>query len=287
MRNIMKRVKTGINISLLFIIAMLACACQPTPERTPVVYGGDLEEKLEGSPAPAGAYDAPASWQETLDMAGSDTKIEIDAAIRVPDVTAFPVYKVKPAAFDDARIESLVSYFAKGRDVFTVPEATKAELEAQLILAKKDNEEEWAAELEAMIAAAPETVEAEIITDWSADQSPAGSFLDDDGGYAGLSVSTDIFEYQNGSIELEWIRKALGDNPIGEIAISEEDAVAAAQNMLRELSIDYMVVGSLEKAQLYSYLSNSTYDRLSEEPGVQRIFHQIRAQYRRNRRHHE
>jgi|AGTN01.2.fsa_nt_gi hypothetical protein len=117
-----------------------------------------------------------------------------------------------------------------------------------------------------MIAAAPETVEAEIITDWSADQSPAGSFLDDDGGYAGLSVKPDTFIYGKGFIQTDNMLLLNDMDKIGEVAISGEDAIAVAQNMLYELGIDNMVVDSLEKAQRYARLTNSTYTRYSEKP---------------------
>ena len=107
----MKRVKMGIAMASLFIIFI--CGCQPTPEKTAVVYGGGLEEKLQGSPAPFGAYDAPVSWQETLDMKGNDTKVEINASISVPDVTVFPVYKVKQTEFNDFAHQTFGGLFRK------------------------------------------------------------------------------------------------------------------------------------------------------------------------------
>lgn len=272
MCSIKKRVKTGMNIVSLFIIAIFACACRQTPEKAPVIYGGDLEKKLAGSPAPFGAYDAPANWRETLEMKGSDTKIEIDAEIRVPDVSAFPVYKVKPASFAEVRIESLVSYFAEDREVYKTSEATKADLEAQVILARKNNDEETVAMYESMIAAAPETAETEKITDWSADKSPSGSFLDEDGEYAGISVLPDIFMYGKGLILTDSMLLLNDMDRIGEVAISREDAIAAAQDMLHKLGIDNMAADSLEKAQRYARLSNSAYPQLSEKPASKGYF---------------
>lgn len=259
------KVLPKINLALSLVIVMLTCGCQPTPEKTAVVYGGDLEEKIEASPAPIGVYNAPASWQETLDVQGCDIKIEINASISIPNVTAFPVYKVSPTKFDDTRIESLVDYFRKDRDVYKIQEATKAELDEQLILARKSNDEERVAELEKMIETAPETVEAEVITDWSTDQSPNGCFLAEDGEYAGISVSPHTFLFMKGAMVTEYVLLLNDKEPVGEIAISEEDAIASAQNMLHELGIDYMVADSLEKAQHYTSAS-SVFAEPSEKP---------------------
>lgn len=248
----MKYVVARTSAALLFIVIILTCGCQPTPERTAVVHRGNLEEEIKGSPAQAGAYDAHESWQETLDMKGGDASVEINAQISVPDVKAFPVYKVKPTSFDVTRIEPLVDYFTKGKDVIRDPEPTKSELEQQLLLAKKDNDEEMIAELQGKIAIAPETVEDEVITDWSPDKSPRGSFIADDGGYAGISVSPNRFGYTNGYIETEYVLLLNDRGAIGDIAISEESAIASAQDMLHELGLGYMAAVSLEKAQRYA-----------------------------------
>lgn len=262
----MKNGLAEITLALLSIIVLVICGCQPTPEKTAVVYGGGLEDKIESAASSFTAYSVPAIWQETLHMKGSDTKIEINASISIPNVTAVPVYKVKPTTFNDTRIQSLVDCFAKGRDVIKETEPTKAELEKQLILAKKYKNEEMVAEFEKMIAAAPETVEAEKITDWNMDQSPAGSFLADDGEYAGISVSPDTFVYMNGYIETERVALLNDKGRIGEAAISEGDAIAAAQSMLYEIGVDYMVADSWEKAQRYACLSGGNFAEYSEEP---------------------
>jgi hypothetical protein len=260
----MKQKMTHILIICLTCISLVAC--QATPEKTAVVYGGGLEESIKSSPAPFVTYDVPLSWQETLDMKGSDTSVEINAQISVPDVTAFPVYKIKPTTFDVTRIESLVDYFTKGRDVIKDKEPTKAELEQQLLLAKKANDEVMTAELEKMIAVAPETVEDEVITDWSPDKSPGGSFLAEDGEYARIDVSPDRFGYTNNGFILSerWLSSSDIDK-IADIAISEEDAIAAAQDMLHELGLGYMTAAGLEKAQRYASHEDA-YAQPVEEP---------------------
>ncbi len=257
MQGINKCVKIGAIIISLSIIMLIACACQQTPERNAVVYGGGLEEKLKGSPAPFCAYEAPANWHETLDLEGSDINIEIDASISVPDVTAFPVYKVKKTEFDDSRIRPLVNFFTKGKDVLKDTEPTKAELEEQLILAKKNNDEETIADLESRIANAPVTVEPEVITDWNAKNLLSGNFLEENGEYAGINVSPDMFEYTKSGFSLIERMRILDINAFGEPAISKEDVIAAAQNLLRELGIEGMAVGSLEKELRYSSVDDA------------------------------
>ena len=265
MRYKIRRVKTGIDIALLLFILLFFCGCQPTPTKTATVYGGGLDAKIEGTPAPIGAYDAPTNWQETLHMKGNDTKVEIDALIRVPEVTAFPIYKVKQIEFDEARILSLVNYFAKGRDIMKDTEPTKADWEKQLILAKKNNDEEMIAAIESSIAAAPETVQAEVITDWSVDESPSGSFLAEDGEYAQINVSSNSFGYMKKEFLLLDSLVSLSDKDLIEKAtISEEDAITAAQNMLDELGIDYMIAGSLERAQCYPSIESVLVEPVEE-----------------------
>ncbi len=117
-----------------------------------------------------------------------------------------------------------------------------------------------------MIPDAPETVEPKVITDWSSEQSPSGSFLDDDGEYAGISVSSDWLSYGKGFVQTDSMLVLNDMNKIDEVAISEDDAIAAAQNTLHELSIDNMVADSLEKAQRYARLTNNAYAHYSEKP---------------------
>ena len=243
--------------SLIIIVCWLFAACQATPKKVVVINGEHLMEKIEKSPASFELYDAPSVWQETLTMKGSDTEVEINAAISVPNVTAFPVYKVKQVEFDVSRIEFLVDYFTKGKDVTGYTERTKAELEKELILAKKNNDEEMVAEFERQIEEAPEYVKAEIITDWSADQSPYGHFTEEDGIESSISAVSDRFRYMNGSIMTNSILELNGIEVDNEILISVENAVESAQNMLSELEIDYMVAANVEKAQYYSSIDDA------------------------------
>lgn len=274
--------KSKIYIIFLLIFILVLSACQSTPQSTAVVNGGKLQQEIAGSPAPLGAYAAPASWRETLEMKNG-MKTEIDATISVPKVTAFPVYNVEKSQFDDKSIKPLIDYFTKGKKVIKHTKPTKAELEKQLILAKtslaklkadpasdksdiKDSED-MISSIEAEIPKAPQKIEPEVITAWSVDQETAGCIAEDNGEYAGVSVSPDVFDYINGYIETEYEAELNDEGPIGEVGISEDNAIAAAQNMLHGLGIDYMVSIGLEKAERYSCLSTCGVDaEQSEKP---------------------
>lgn len=257
-----------IKVFILYIclILCITSACQPTPERNAIVHVGDFLQSIEGTPAPQASYIDPESWNETLNLKNGDKKIEISAVINVPDVTAFPVYKVEKTEFEDARIKLLVNYFTKGKEVIRNSEPTKAEWTKRLIIAKKNNDEEMVADIEKEIESAPETVEPEVITAWYAGRSPAGKFLTDNGEYAEISVRKNVFIYINGFVETEYVRELNDEGKIGDLAITEEYAITAALNMLHELGIDHMTVGSVEKAQRYVCYSNSALPVFSEKP---------------------
>ena len=253
----MKLMFNRIRIAFLVIIILLTNGCQQTPEKPAVVYGRDLMKKIEGSPAPFESYVAPPSWKETLIVNGTDIKVEIDASISVPEVTAYPVYKANQTEFDNSTIEFLVNYFTKGKDVTEYAEPTKAELEKELILAKKSNDEEMIAEFERQISVAPEYVETKIITDWSAEQLPSGHFTEENGVESNISVWPYSFIYVKGFIMTNRVFELNDIDVDSEVSISEEDAIAAAQIMLGDLGIDYMIAVNLEKAQYFRSIDDA------------------------------
>ncbi len=254
-----------IKMILGFIILLLLDGCQPTPSREAVVNAVNLENEIASSSATAGVYDAPDSWKETLDIEGSEATIDIDATISVPDVTAFPVYKVSKADFDTAKVEKLVEYFTNGADVIKNKVQTKAELEENLVVAKKENDDEWTAELEEMIETAPVTVPNEIITDWDPAKKPGGSFMDENGEQVSIAATPDSFAFSYGGIDTESFH-IWGNGEFGDIQISNEDAILAAKSLLHDLGIDFMTADSLEKAQRYTVLSGGAFPDVSDNP---------------------
>ncbi len=85
---------------LLILLCITLTACQPTPD-APIVESkndGELEDAVFGTAVPelSNGYEAPETWVETIDYDddGIPTTINIDATITVPDVKAYPVYRV-------------------------------------------------------------------------------------------------------------------------------------------------------------------------------------------------
>lgn len=240
----------------LIILIIFTAGCQPTPDEPVVVYARDLQEKIERSNASIEAYEAPEHWTETLDLKGSNAKIEIDADVIVPDVTAFPVYKVEKAMFTETKLKPLLDYFIPDKsNVFKQTDRTKEEYEEELVRARKEGNEEWAKDLEELIQTAPESVEREYITDWtinSKEDNVYGLIKMDNGLNAAVGVKYDSFAYGEGNVYTNDILGYDGKATVEEVGISEADAIAAAQAVFGDLGIKDMVVYKMQKAKLYA-----------------------------------
>ncbi len=97
-------------IMLLAGITLCMSACQPTPENPVVISKNDgkLEESIYGTPAPLGKYSAPETWTEEMNGPEELVKVRINANIAVPDVEAYPVYRVTPSVIDDEAVNNFI-----------------------------------------------------------------------------------------------------------------------------------------------------------------------------------
>ncbi len=258
------RIYTSIMAALT--AALLLTACQPTPDKA-VVVGGDLEEKIVRSSASVTVYNAPQNWQETLDI-GHGIKATFNASVTVPDVTAFPVYKATQVKLSESKIKPILDYFVQGREIMKAPEPTKDEIENELVLARKNNDETWVQDLEGMLQNAPETIEPEYITDWELGPKSeiAGLIVQEDGTYGGVALTKYLFGYCEGTVYTEALLQMEGKDAVGEVDITIEAATAAAQTVLDDLGIKGKTVSSFEKAELYSKLSPSIFGYYSQTP---------------------
>jgi hypothetical protein len=100
--------KKILQLCALLLAVTLLCACQPTPSEEIVVNKLETDLYSETEQTDAGAYDAPATWSETIEN-GSVT-YKIDATIEVPDVTKYPIIEVKPTYFDYNVLDSIVQH---------------------------------------------------------------------------------------------------------------------------------------------------------------------------------
>ena len=252
---------------LVLLIVVLLCACQPTPETAPVV-NGSLQDAIARSSASIATYNAPERWQETPDMNGSETEVQIDAVIDIPDVTAFPVYKVMQTTFEDESIQPLLNYFVQGRNVILMTAPIKDEIEIHLVAAKKNGDQDLVETLEEMIQSAPESVNTEYVTDFSLQNNQSqvqGYIALENGTYAGIDVNKNMFSYGNGIVETDYILSSNGEVPIGTLRISEEDAAASAWRLLDELGVIDMAISSVEKGRILPYTSTNLLYDISEE----------------------
>lgn len=136
-----KRILSGVFAFALSALCLLS-GCQPTPDNPPVVNknDGQLEEKMQATPAPVKPYEAPAHWSETEE--GEKLIIVIDTDIQLPDVNAYPVVKLEPTAYTQQQIDDMVHYFVGDKPLYLPPVKTKADYDEEIIEAKRPPENE-------------------------------------------------------------------------------------------------------------------------------------------------
>ena len=265
-----KRTKTRIKIPVLLIcmsivFACFTTACQPAPVKQPVIGRVELEKKVEMA-EPVAIYEAPGSWQETLDLQDSGINVEIDAKLTIPDAEAYPVYKAQKAVFSQDQIDKLLAFFLKDRKVLKDPVMTKSDYVEEIKEAKKgqlidgqyvvtDESEAWAAQLEEMMQNAPETSGKEYITDFHIKSGDVtyGVVELGNGKYGNIFFTDNLFSITNGGYpEPEAQIVSQGKEGIGgTYQITAEEAAAASQKILDTLGIIGMTPQSIEKARFY------------------------------------
>ncbi len=127
-------------IILIFTICILI-ACQPTPDKPPVVgkNDGKLENLILNTPVTSQSFTYPNDWNQDLQNNEGNVTIQIDAKLEVPNVSAYPVVNVESAIFTDNDIKRIVDYFFAGKPVYDdTGEYTKSELEKFILQDKAD-----------------------------------------------------------------------------------------------------------------------------------------------------
>lgn len=266
---------TALSLALAVILSVvMLAACQPTPEKPVVAQRDEVEKKVQETAAPVKKYEAPETWTDTVDMKGSSIEVEIEATVSVPDVESYPIYNVERAVLSQEMIDSLMDEFIHGRNVFTINyQKTKSELEEELIEAKRgqliddeyvvtEDSEAWVEELQKMIEEAPETVDRseQYVTDFSLkeDGSGFGGNVElGDHDYGNVNVSAEGFSFTNGWYPApeSQLLDQFGKGVEGDLKISEDQAVHAAQDLMNKFGIDYMVPAHIEKALFYPMTS--------------------------------
>ena len=275
----MKRTHTTRILCLLLALLMTAAllpGCQPTPEEEFVVnrLDGALEEAVLATPAPPAQYEAPERWTESFDVRGQT--VRIDVAIEVPDAVEYPVLTVQNASFTAEDVVLAAEVFFGGPVELREPAYGQEEILYDLRSAQRghavdddpetrepifgpyEGQEEDIARLQEQLASAGD--ESALFAPF--ESLPVRStVLCADGRsitvYASANNwSLNIDPGQSAVMQGESLVAsggAMGDEPpgtqIGAVAITAEQAVERAREMLETIGFSGMQVASVEKAR--------------------------------------
>lgn len=120
-------------VIILFICVLLA-GCQPTPSSPPVANKGEnnLEQKMLQTAAPATSASQEERWHETLSKGGM--QVIIDALVEIPNVTSWPVLKVKPHGFTAEEVKKVIDVFMMEQPIYEYSNIrAKADIEQDII----------------------------------------------------------------------------------------------------------------------------------------------------------
>lgn len=127
-------------IILIFTVCLLI-ACQPTPDKPPVVgkNDGKFEDKILQTQGASQIFTYPDNWKQDIQNDEGNVSIQIDAKLEVPDVSAYPVVNVAPANFTNDDIKKMVNYFFAGKPAYDeTGEHFKSELDKFILQDKAD-----------------------------------------------------------------------------------------------------------------------------------------------------
>lgn len=102
-------------LALVMLLVCFTTACQPTPEKPPVVNKADgaLEKKITQAPSSGKnireALSIPERWVDSFSYGDGKIKFSVDAAIEIPDAEKVPVAEVSPVAFTQERVDKMIS----------------------------------------------------------------------------------------------------------------------------------------------------------------------------------
>lgn len=129
---------------LLILLICTVCfliACQPTPDKPPVVgkNDGKFEAKILQTQGTSQSFSYPDNWKQDFENNEGKVTIQIDAKLEVPDVSAYPVVNVAPASFTNDDIKRMIDYFFDGKPVYDDNgKHTKSELNKYILQDKAD-----------------------------------------------------------------------------------------------------------------------------------------------------
>ena len=256
----------------ILLVALCISACQPTPGKEAVVYKG--EDYLHSdSEAPFVRLEVSDHLTYSRDLNG--LRLDVDADVSIPGVDAYSVIEVEKARFTRADYERFVQYFLpEGTPLYTTGDLTKKQIaerivEFEEVLAKEPNEryEGVLPYMYELYESAPDDASANS-TLFSWEGLKSGDFFqpffpvegESYGCFNGTIDGNDFFiirDYNTTPVGIDALEE--GDlewrDFSGEFPLTQQEAIAQAEQALRELGIEHLVATQAQKACAYHSLT--------------------------------
>ncbi len=110
--------KHSFAVILILVTAIIAAACQPTPEKPVIAQKDTVEKAVESLPSQTQAYTPPQTWQDELTDEATGFTVKIDADIICPAYDHFNIYNIRPKNFTQEEVDSIVNYFVGGKTLY-------------------------------------------------------------------------------------------------------------------------------------------------------------------------
>ena len=115
-------------ILLCTVMAVGFVACQPTPEKEPVVVKTEdyVAEAIQPKDGTHDKYDAPNNVEFHNEISGLD--LTINAPVVIPQTDVYPVAEIEKAAFDETYYRNVMRFFYPDEQWVETPQETKRDI---------------------------------------------------------------------------------------------------------------------------------------------------------------
>ena len=268
-------IRHGIASGLAVVLALLLTACQPTPESVAVIQAGDFLENLQE--APFEPYEAPGHVSDRKTKNG--LAITFDAEVIVPEASAYSIVELEQVKYTEAEYAALMDFFVPGANWISSMQQTKADLiEMNYRIQSSDRyteseKKEHDRTIQEDLLLAPESVTQTPFDLAAAYADGRGSaWYPQEGFNASFAFNKALgsWQYQREAQTYVQIKDFLTPDVTESDAfmledfdrdpeITQEDALAAAQELLRELKLTGFALYSAAKGIAYEYREPITY----------------------------
>ena len=263
-------------IVLVVALVLLLVACQPTPEKEIVVQRDNTEkvvvqsEKEEVEETKVFKYETPSHIEERFTIL-DDLDMVIDADVTMPDIDCVPVAKVRTNLFTQERADQLREFFMQDGKLVSQYVPTKADYDEMIIDAKRGHEvdgemvfdessKQWVEQLIKEREKAPDKDVKNLITDYSieGEDGLSGRIVLNGKDAGSIYIRQNSFGYYSEKhYRLSKIKQYTETGepielPTCEIKMTEEEAIAVAQEHLKAMDIEGLAVIEMDKAYFVS-----------------------------------